>query len=480
MPLQTACPSCGSQFVVGEAQLGKKVRCKHCQNPFTVAAGAGEPPAAPPRPRARKKRRAWVAWLWILLGLLLAGGVVTAVILMTRPAVGPGGFPTGQGNAVARRLDTPYLLRDVRAVVVPRGDPEFVVVEVFRRPPDPAFRLERWSLKTGQKVNEFDVAAIAGHASLLDASPDASLVLTNKGADDKAVSLWSIPEKKAVLRDWAPSTLGGRPTGGWFLDSNRLLISRADGSAEVWTVPQMQSGRLAPPSQGRADAPGKFFHPAHYCALSADRKLFACWNGDGYDLFDTHTGQQRGRTDPTGLTAAPGERLERPFGTALSPDGKQLVALPRLDRGFGDAYDVLVHWDLDSGKVLGRCAFFSEEKKAEGKKKRTVGGFGLTFCGPKHVALLHSHQRCEIVSLEPLRLAGHAATSSVAGDGRVLPGTGRLWYLLGNEAQHNAQVFAVDLTDEAIQRLAASDMSRPLTGELSLRSTGLFVPQTKQ
>src|SRR5206468_2999301 len=36
MSIPTVCPHCGTSFVLNDALLGKKVRCKSCQQPFVV------------------------------------------------------------------------------------------------------------------------------------------------------------------------------------------------------------------------------------------------------------------------------------------------------------------------------------------------------------------------------------------------------------------------------------------------------------
>src|SRR5262245_57638309 len=52
MPIATQCPDCGEKYNLADRQAGKKVRCKKCQNTFTVEAPAGDrqEPSRPPAP----------------------------------------------------------------------------------------------------------------------------------------------------------------------------------------------------------------------------------------------------------------------------------------------------------------------------------------------------------------------------------------------------------------------------------------------
>src|SRR5439155_18534619 len=50
MPFNIACPSCGALIKVGDAAIGKTVKCPKCASPMIVADPA---PAPKPKPRPR-------------------------------------------------------------------------------------------------------------------------------------------------------------------------------------------------------------------------------------------------------------------------------------------------------------------------------------------------------------------------------------------------------------------------------------------
>src|SRR5947207_576446 len=60
MSVHAHCEGCGASFTLADAMAGKKVRCKHCQQPITVPSGttlsASNKPAAPPQERPIKPR----------------------------------------------------------------------------------------------------------------------------------------------------------------------------------------------------------------------------------------------------------------------------------------------------------------------------------------------------------------------------------------------------------------------------------------
>src|SRR6202035_5126856 len=47
--IKVSCPKCGAQYPVDEAYLGKKARCKKCQNTFVLTRtdAGGQSPASP-------------------------------------------------------------------------------------------------------------------------------------------------------------------------------------------------------------------------------------------------------------------------------------------------------------------------------------------------------------------------------------------------------------------------------------------------
>lgn len=86
MAIKTLCPHCSQSYSLADAQLGKKVRCKSCGEPFLVEDEA--PRKAPARVRdddaddrrrpreVRRKSGGIPVWVWIV------GGIGAAVLLL--------------------------------------------------------------------------------------------------------------------------------------------------------------------------------------------------------------------------------------------------------------------------------------------------------------------------------------------------------------------------------------------------------------
>jgi HEAT repeat protein len=141
MPIQIRCPHCQKAYKFGDHLRGKTLRCKQCTQSFAVEANpkrpaedpddagtkkpsgvrpkrAPEQESSPSRPlparrqrdeddapnrRPRKRRKSgFPLTLYLILGgvglVLLAGGVVAAVLLFNRSPSGPGGEQAGGGS----------------------------------------------------------------------------------------------------------------------------------------------------------------------------------------------------------------------------------------------------------------------------------------------------------------------------------------------------------------------------------------------
>ena len=83
MPIKIYCPHCSHSYSLAEAQIGKKVRCKHCTEAFVVADPSGRSGSRdddddrdePRRPRPKKKGG-------MPTGLLIGLGIGVFVLLL--------------------------------------------------------------------------------------------------------------------------------------------------------------------------------------------------------------------------------------------------------------------------------------------------------------------------------------------------------------------------------------------------------------
>src|SRR5262245_12489815 len=78
MPISLQCPKCGLRMKAPDTALGKRIRCKRCQEPLTIAASAPPQEEAPaairPTPPAKGRGMVWaVAALLLAVGLGIGG-----------------------------------------------------------------------------------------------------------------------------------------------------------------------------------------------------------------------------------------------------------------------------------------------------------------------------------------------------------------------------------------------------------------------
>jgi hypothetical protein len=163
-----------------------------------------------------------------------------------------------------------------------------------------------------------------------DVSPDGGLVAIRDfhGMDLTVVSL---ADGKIIANTYKPSYTSTGPGGAKnrigatalrFLDSNRWLVLYHDGAVDVWT-----NGSAWKRKQVRPPTPIKreVFStrgPTDWC-VSNDSKTAAFWNGVGFDLIDTTTGEARGKT--AALELQGDEKSFQASSALFSPDGTHLL-----------------------------------------------------------------------------------------------------------------------------------------------------------
>jgi hypothetical protein len=391
MPITATCPGCNATFTLAESFWGKKVRCKKCQEMFLVGAGPRQAPAEvraeedrfaedrddseprdtqprrrgqperdePDEPRRRKGRperkqggRSVLLWVFLGVGLFLAGGAGVGLWLLLR------GSGSGGGDDTPRQIALNVPSRPIKAILF--SDPknhQAVVYSEDHRPTGMKNIFDRYDLKTGKKLsrNIIPCKFIPGNMVL---SPDGTHLAIS--IIDK-INVWSLTEGKEVMTDLNPAMATAlqkiivwkNPALLAFLDNKRLFVVHEGGGRSLWQIPEKKELYSLP-----AENPDKLrvhhVHPHTFqndsIALSPDRTLVAVFNHDGYDLFDTATGKLVRKT--AGLK--PQSEIRFLSGTGFSPDGKQLACFATVFTPPAFEKPTLVRWDVQTGAVLGK------------------------------------------------------------------------------------------------------------------------------
>src|SRR5947209_15727172 len=88
MPLAVACPACGKKLKAPDGSAGKRVKCPHCGDPFTVTGSPATSVASGAGPATRPTETVWSA-TESTAGAPGAPGQATGYTFLG-PAQGPG------------------------------------------------------------------------------------------------------------------------------------------------------------------------------------------------------------------------------------------------------------------------------------------------------------------------------------------------------------------------------------------------------
>jgi predicted Zn finger-like uncharacterized protein len=461
MAIPFRCPGCRTAYNLTDGQRGQRLRCKRCQETFVVPDAGGEGRI---RPRPRRAPRG------MPLGLLVGLGVGGLVLLVGLGAglwgwlsTGREGLPRGEVDAADRTGRDPDVtplpearpadwsaVRTVplaRAAVgvgeqpdpapAPKGDllPRPLKLEgpgdvqrILFSVPDTAralvltavaeeggrnrVRADRYDLANGQHLGGSDLFRVTldggGQLTLTaDFSPDGTRLVVRAPREQHRVDVWSADGQHVA--GWVP--YGKEPAGQvrWvgFFDSGKVLTLSVGGKLALWAVPGCRAVWATDFVSGTV-------------ALSPGRKFLAACVAGTYGIFDTASGELRGRLE--------GVPVGSVLSAAFRPDGRELAAVVR-------AGESLARWDLKSGHGT------------PGSRARTDAD-GLAWCGTGY--LLHDDTLYDAEWKWPV------TRYVLPGQGRLATGTpdGRLWFATGRKPGGPAELAALPVPDDPARELA--------------------------
>lgn len=159
------------------------------------------------------------------------------------------------------------------------------------------------------------------------------------------IEIFSLPDGGRLTAMWQP--YDGRPHTdmAWhvLLSGQRILTVTPSGQFDVWNYLARRKLSSVPPTAKNVSLWGALL-PANL-AVSADRRLLALDNNEGFSFFDIEAGKLLGKTENLVADQARGEI----HGTAFSPDGKMLAAYFSVPRGETRQW-YLARWAVPGGR----------------------------------------------------------------------------------------------------------------------------------
>lgn len=440
------------------------------------------PPRRPPR-RAAAPRSSATTWIIVgsLGGVLLLAGVVVLVILLAQsdepappgpPKLGPIAVNPGPGPIIPGPRPNPFVNPPPARQPVLKASSARVPIEttastsknILFAPTAGRLGLYYWDkqnanqkwldlhdTKTGNQVAHVNMGS--HHPMYMDLSPDvtrfASETLLAAGGG-RALSIWSLPDGKLLEEKWNPYPRDParqlqHPNRElvWFafLDRDRLLTVARNGQFDLWDMKQKRPIYTRLPVQGqmRFINMDTFSLRPQNLALSNDRRILALSNKDGFDLFETATGNPLRKTQSFRDKGNVGNE----WGVSFSPDGSRLAAKLNVHKADRKQHDYVAIWDANTG-----------QRQALLPMKQDFGHNGaLIWWGRDHLAVLSGiAHRAKILDLKSGRFE---RVLEAEGNGRFATCTpdGRLWYVAtATSFLANADVAALEAPVNELQQ----------------------------
>jgi predicted Zn finger-like uncharacterized protein len=390
MSVRVRCPACKVRFGVAEEKLGERVRCRECGEAFTAHEIDG---AEEGQRRRRDEEGEEVrqgspsgggrALLLVLLGggalllLLCAGvGVGIAALLLSKPDKQD--VQVAQGGP-GPDVKPPDVKRPDEKPPVGKKQPE---QEPPPRPPEPrllvpckvthaneiAFtdsgdavavvyqkglrdrRVTVLDVKTGQSKGDAELPHPSKMATKACPSPDGKRIAYRD--DQGLISVIDVTDGRVLVSGFTPDAEAAKKASTgihWmaWVAPDRLLTASVHGIA-AWDLDRKQAIYVVNPADVNR-VKGVFGrHLSIHVALSPDARNLLIYDGETFRFLGVATGRLGASLEsPKKLAKEPAPRH-----VAFRPDGKQLVARFAAENGLGDGPDLLVRWDLQTGKIL--------------------------------------------------------------------------------------------------------------------------------
>jgi hypothetical protein len=443
------------------------------------------------RPRRRKSgggggKTALIVLAVVGCVLLLCGGAVGGALWyayrtakkVVANITGEG--PPGKNVAYKARLS----IRDGRLlrVFVPTGNARMGLVQCETNLDTPAKRLDRFDAAGGKLLDTTDLGVLypgPWSPTIYDVSPDGTVIAF--GGSLNKLSVYSIAQRQVVVNGWeikygwqTPWNRVDQIEASWvaFLDNNRLLAIYADGAVDVWSTQTRQRTPLALHLRNRENFTPHWLQPKMHnpasprnFALSHSRRQLAYWNGDGYYLTDTTTGQ-RGQTGALGLPA--GHTVTEVRATAYSPDDTQLLCQLAVSVPGNNTEHLLVRFDASTGQKSAQHTI-----PVGGGFSGLSAGDGLRWWGKGHVLLLSGDRTGHLMNVS----TGQYVCKVTAEGWGVSIGPnspdGRLWLANIEAFLRGGALIAVDLPDDVAEIEARGPNQPGIAPELVISPNGV-------
>lgn len=210
---------------------------------------------------------------------------------------------------------------------------------VTKRPSDDVV-FTRHDLSGGKVVSSFTLKRDFSSRDIVDVSPDGGLVAIKNFDIGLNVAVFSLVDGKEIVKSFKPSYLrADAPTRKTrvgacalrFLSATRWLVGYDDGAIDVWTNEGSSWKRKPIRASLPTIKPGfPGAKPAYWC-VSNNGKTVAYWNGKGFDLINTESGESSGQTGALELRGD--EKNVTVMKSRFAPDGSRVLASVSVFRG---------------------------------------------------------------------------------------------------------------------------------------------------
>jgi len=401
----------------------------------------------------------------LLLFGLLAGGLAILLgagalifVLAKKSKDGPGGVGGDVVKAPTKSCPLEVAEKDAGTLVLPDSGNVFGLLrkgDTLKK----AWTFDLYDMGAGRRIGRLDITDMDEPRSV-SLSPDGKHFLAMEapgfGNSDPTIRLWNIPENKLLTQQkWNPYPHKGGfdPPNLYraeFIANDKILTISAARFFDVFTIPSFE--RPIDPVRvnavakaevlGKDDRSGQVTTDKYQrqVAFSADRKLMAVWNGDGFTVVSTGDGQDVSST--TSVQALVKEFwprqsfLDRVKGgpIAFSPDGKVLAGI--ITHDFHPKKHILCLWDVKDPKPPAAYEIPANQFN-DSPSIHWWGNRYIVTHGAKVEGMLIDKN----TGLAKRQLMGpHYGRYGFGRDGR-------LWYVAGEEIKDPAVMHVVDVID---------------------------------
>ncbi len=253
---------------------------------------------------------------------------------------------------------------------------------------------ELFDVPGGKRLSRTELTNVAVPQQM-SLSPDGTRLavaemLAGGAGFESAITIWSLADGRVVQSRWKPNPgpdIFGTLAWMTFLDANRLLTLTTGKKLALWNIPGQAVYTVDLKVPGRFDTlmSDPYTKQPQNFALSADRGSLALFNGVGFNIVDTSTGQVRTRT---GSFVGQGSSVH---GLALDANASRLAVYLWVPgpRGIDDQ---VVVWDLKANQQLGSFPIRVQKQNTAGMFN--WGGNALQLVGPRASVALGRQRQC--------------------------------------------------------------------------------------